>query len=580
MAQNLLFRELAQTFASLEATSSSLKMIDILANFFRKVSPEEGRIASYLIKGEIEPEYKGLELGLASKLVSRAIGKAVNKSQEEVEKIFKETGDLGDTAFRLLGNQKGKGLKVKEVYQKLKEIALASGEGSQERKINLLSELLKNSSSLEAKYIVRLVLGVLRLGVADMTLLYGISKGLFGTKEKKSILEKAYNLFPDIGEVTYKAIKEGLKSLEKAKPILGIPTRMMLASRIEELEEVKEHISGKVLVEYKYDGERLQAHISPKEIIFYSRRHENITHQFPDVKKWLREAFLGKEGILEGEVVPYDKKTGKLLPFQILMQRRRKYDVEEYAKKIPVKYFLFDILSLNGSSLIEKPLSERKEILKKVIKENQGVVLGEYIVTEDIEEMKDFFERVMGEGAEGVMIKDAKSDYEAGTRGWKWIKFKKEYKEELADTFDVVVVGAFFGTGRRAGSYGSLLVSAFDPQKNSYPSFTKVGAGFTDKDLEELPKILKPFLIEKKHRLVETEMEADLWFEPRKVIEISGAELTISPVHMVAKDKIKKGGLALRFPKFLRWREDKGPEDATTVDEIYQIYQQRQRISK
>jgi len=578
MENALLFKDLAQTFSLLEATSSSLKMIDILADFFKKVSPEEGKIASYLIKGEIEPEYKGLELGLAAKLVARAIGKAVNKTQEEVEKVFKKTGDLGDTAFKLLQNQTGKGLKITEVYWQLKEIALASGEGSQEKKINLLSELLKNSSSLEAKYIVRLVLGVLRLGVADMTLLYGISKGLFGTKDKKPILEKAYNLFPDIGEITYKAIKEGIKSLESPKPILGIPTRMMLASRIEALEEVKEHIPDSVLVEYKYDGERLQAHISQKEIVFYSRRHENITHQFPDVEKWLKEAFLAKEGIIEGEVVPYDKETGKLLPFQILMQRRRKYDVEEYAKKIPVKYFLFDILSLNGNSLIEKPLLERKEILKKVIKENEGVLLGEYIVTRSVEEMRDFFERVMGEGAEGVMIKDAKSDYEAGTRGWKWIKFKKEYKEELADTFDVVVVGAFFGTGRRAGSYGSLLVSAFDPEKNKYPSFTKVGAGFTDKDLEELPKILNPFKIQKKHRLVETEMEADVWFEPKKVVEISGADLTISPVHPVAKDKIKRGGLALRFPKFLRWRNDKNPEDATTVEEIYQIYQQR--ISK
>ena len=569
--KNTNFKKLAELFNQLEEVSSSLKMIDILASFLKEISPEEARITAYLIKGKIAADYKSIEMGLAEKLVIRALAKATNKTPEEIQKHFHKIGDLGDVAFELI-QKESSNLKIFGVFEVLNNIAKASGKGSQEEKLNLLANLLESSSSLEAKYITRIVLGTLRLGVAEMTFLYGISKALVGSKEAKKILEHAYNVFSDLGEVAYQALKYGIKHLEKAEPIVGVPIRMMLAQRIAEISEIKEHIPNKVFVEYKYDGERIQAHIKNDEIILYSRRHENITHQFPDVVLNLKNTFKSKNAILEGEAVAIDKKTGELEKFQVLMTRRRKYEIEKYTKETPVKYFIFDILYLNNKSLLNENLLVRKEKLEENIKENEGIALAKYIISENQNEIEDFFEEALAQGAEGIMIKDSLSVYQAGIRGWNWIKFKKDYKKELVDTFDLVVVGALYGAGKRAGTYGSLLLASFDPKTNKYYTFTKVGAGFTDKNLEELPKILNKYKTKEKHRLVSTEMEADVWFEPVKVLEVEGAEITISPVHTVASDIIKKGGLALRFPRFLRWRDDKSAEEATTVKEIYEIY--------
>jgi len=569
--KNTNFKKLAELFNQLEEVSSSLKMIDILASFLKEISPEEARITAYLIKGKIAADYKSIEMGLAEKLVIRALAKATNKTPEEIQKHFHKIGDLGDVAFELI-QKESSNLKIVGVFEVLNNIAKASGKGSQEEKLNLLANLLESSSSLEAKYITRIVLGTLRLGVAEMTFLYGISKALVGSKEAKKILEHAYNVFSDLGEVAYQALKYGIKHLEKAEPIVGVPIRMMLAQRIAEISEIKEHIPNKVFVEYKYDGERIQAHIKNDEIILYSRRHENITHQFPDVVLNLKNTFKSKNAILEGEAVAIDKKTGELEKFQVLMTRRRKYEIEKYTKETPVKYFIFDILYLNNKSLLNENLLVRKEKLEENIKENEGIALAKYIISENQNEIEDFFEEALAQGAEGIMIKDSLSVYQAGIRGWNWIKFKKDYKKELVDTFDLVVVGALYGAGKRAGTYGSLLLASFDPKTNKYYTFTKVGAGFTDKNLEELPKILNKYKTKEKHRLVSTEMEADVWFEPVKVLEVEGAEITISPVHTVASDIIKKGGLALRFPRFLRWRDDKSAEEATTVKEIYEIY--------
>ena len=571
------FKKLAEVFSKLEQTSSNLAMIDILADFFSKITPEEAKISAYLIRGEIAPPFANLNLGLAEKMVERAIAKTVNINKEEIKKMFSKIGDLGEVAKNLLENNKGKGLTIKEVFEKLNDIAMVSGQGSQDIKINILSELLRDSSGDEAKYIIRLVLGALRLGVGEMTFLYGISKALTGAKEKKKILEHAFNVCSDLGEVAYQAKKNGIDALEDFKPEIGIPVRMMLAQRIKDLEEVKTHIPGEFFVEYKYDGERIQAHIKNKnEIVLFSRRHENITNQFPDVVNSIKSSFQGNNGIIEGEVVAIDKKTQQLQEFQVLMQRRRKYDVDQYVEKIPVKYFLFDILEKDEESLINFSLKKRREILERsILKNNEEISLAKYIITQEIGDLEDFFFEAVKDGAEGVVIKNAQSIYQAGTRGWNWIKYKKDYKKELTDTFDLVVVGGIYGNGRRGGSYGSLLAAAYDPESNKYYSFTKVGAGFSDKDLAMLPRFLNKYKIKEKHRLVETDMQVDVWFEPVVVMEVSGADITISPVHTVARDKVKRGGLALRFPRFIRWRNDKTAEEATTVKEIYQIYRQQ-----
>jgi len=566
------FKELAELFQQLEKTSSNLKMIDLICDFLKKTTPEEAKLTAYLLQGKIAPDYKGLELGLAEKLVIKAIALAFQQDIGKVEKLFKELGDLGDVA-KSLNKEKPSSLEIQDVFNDLKKIALTQGKGSQEKKLEILAIILRKSSPLEAKYIVRSVLGTLRLGASDMTFLYALSKVLFGSKEGKKKLEEVFNILSDLGEVAYLALKKGKKALEKVEPILGVPIRMMLAQRVKDIKDIKENIENEIFVEVKYDGERIQAHLDGNEIVLFSRRHENITNQFPDIIEDLKKNIKVKNAILEGEVVAVDK-DGKLLPFQVLMQRRRKYDIHEYVKKIPVKYFLFDLLYLNGENLLYKPLKERKQKLESIIKKTEKVEIAKYSVCSPTneDEIEREFLNALKEGGEGVMIKDSNSVYESGVRAWRWLKFKKDYKEELVDTFDVVVIGGIYGTGKRSKTYGSLLVALYDPEKNKYFSFTKVGAGFTDEELENLPKKLKKYEIKEKSKLVESQIEPDVWFEPKVVMEIKGADLTISPVHTVLRDKIKKGGIALRFPRFVRWRDDKSPEQATTVQEVFQIY--------
>lgn len=574
------FAKLAEVFYHLESVSSSLAMIDILADFFPKISSEEAKISAYLLRGEIAPPYEGLEMGLADKMVIRAIALAQKETNIKIQDLLNKKGDLGLVVDDLKAGEKGQGLTIKEVFEKLIGISKFGGSGSQEKKINFLAELLSKTSGQEAKYIIRTILGTLRLGVGEMIFLYGLAKAFSGNKKNKEILEYAFNVISDLGEVAYAVSKSGIKKISEIEPKVGVPIRMMLSNRIDALEETKKHISGKVSVEDKYDGERIQAHIKKNgEIVLFSRRQESITHQYPDVIEGLKKSFQGKEAIVEGEVVPFDEKHEKSMPFQILMSRRRKYGIEEYVKKIPVRYFLFDLLYLDAKNFLRKPLEERKTVLKRYFNKTKSIDFAEYIITDDLSVIKERFNDSIKRGNEGIMIKDYSGIYQAGTRGWLWIKFKKEYKEELADTFDLVVVGGLYGAGRRAKTYGSFLVAAYEPKTGKYYSFTKVGSGFTDEDLAQLPKMFDKYKLEKKHKSVETGMKADVWFEPKIVMEISGAEITTSPIHTVARDKIKKvlsagrqGGLALRFPIFLRWRKDKSAEEVTTVKEIYELY--------
>jgi DNA ligase-1 len=573
------FAALAGAFEKLEATASGLKMIDILVDLLARLSPEEARMASYLLRGRVVAEFEPVEFGVADKLVIQALVEATGVPAAKVRETFRKIGDLGDAAAALTGSRvRGTGPSLADVFGRLKEIALASGPGAQETKVRLLADLLRRCPAHEAKYVVRIVLGKLRLGVGEMTFLYGLSKALTGAKDHKPVLEYAYNVLSDLGEVAERAMRDGVAALRDVRPQLGKPVRMMLAQRIRDLAEAPRHIPGPWHVEYKYDGERVQAHIWKRgRVVLFSRRLENITHQFPDCVDAVLATFRGKAAIVEGEVVAVEPKTGKLLDFQALMPRRRKHGVEDYVRKIPVKYFLFDLLYLNGRSLLREPLSRRKEILARNLKKEYGIVLAKYIETQDPENVESFFAEAVDWGAEGVVIKDAKSIYEAGARGWHWIKYKKDYTEGLADTFDVVVVGGLYGKGKRARTYGSLLVAAFDHETNKYYSFTRVGSGFSDEELKQLPKLLRPYERRDRHPLVETGVKADVWFEPALVMEVTGSQITVSPVHAVAKERVKKGGLAMRFPRFLRWRTDKSSEQATTVAEIYDLYRRVKR---
>jgi DNA ligase-1 len=569
------FKELALVFERLGATSSSTAMIGILARFLPRLSPQEVRETAYLLSGKVGPSFSAPEFGMADKLIARAMAQAFGVPVERIDTMAVRSGDLGDVAERLAPARRGR-LSIATVFTELSRIARISGAGSQRDKIDTLAELLRASEAVEAKYIVRTVSGRHRIGAAEMTFLHGLAKAFGGSKDEKPALEQAYNVLSDLGEVAFRVARGGLRSLKRIGPKPGIPVRMMLATRVEELDEVPRHIPGEMFVEYKYDGERAQVHKDARGTIrVFSRRLEDITHQYPEVIEHVRKALTARSAIIEGEVVAIDRKTGHLLPFQLLMQRKRKRDIAHYRAHVPVALFLFDALYLNGKSLLATPLVERKRLLARHFKSDRTAGIGTFVRTAEIAEAEEVFHEAIAHGAEGVVIKGASSPYQAGHRGWHWIKFKKEYRKELADTFDVVVVGAVFGKGSRAGTYGSLLVAAFDPPTNKYYSFTKIGAGFSDALLRSLPKKLKPYLIPQRDRLVETGMKMDVWFEPAVVLEISGADLTISPVHTVARTTLKRGGIALRFPRLLRIRDDKTAEQATTVREILAMYRQR-----
>jgi DNA ligase-1 len=575
------FKELAAVFEKLEQTSSSTAMIDILARFLPKVSPQEARIAAYLLSGKVGPSFSAPEFGMAEKMVARAMAEAFGVPLTRITRMAVGAGDMGLVAERLTARKRGSKLSIANVFEALTEIAEAAGSGAQGRKVEKLVKLLSRATSVEAKYIVRTVLGTHRIGAAEMTFLHALSKAAGGSKDDKPRLEYAYNVLSDLGEVAFRVSRGGLSSLRRISPKPGVPVRMMLANRVEDLDEVSSHLEDDMYVEHKYDGERAQIHKDARGTMrVFSRRLEDITQQYPEVIAHLQKHLTARTAIIEGEVVAIDLKSKRLLPFQVVMQRKRKHEVERYRKEVPVALFSFDMLFLNGKSLLNRPLTERKQLLQRHLKVDAVAGIADFIRTKDVNEVEQYFRHAIARGAEGVVIKGASSPYQAGHRGWYWIKFKKEYQKELADTFDVVVVGALYGKGSRAGTYGSLLVAAFDPKTNKYNSLTKVGAGLTEAMLKKLPRILKPYVIPQKHRLVETNMKMDVWFEPTIVIEISGADLTISPVHTVAQSRLNKGGIALRFPRFLRIRDDKAAEQATTVQEILQMYTRRARAAR
>lgn len=574
------FKQLALTFDALERTSSSTAMIGILARFLPKLSPREARFTAYLLSGTVGPSFSAPEFGMAEKMIARAVAQACDVPAERVQRLAVRAGDLGDVAERLSAGRRAR-LTIADVFASLERIARTAGAGAQQVKVDELAGLVRRTSALEAKYVVRTVLGTHRVGAAEMTFLRALAKAFGGAERDLQTVERAYNLLADLGAVAERAARGGVRSLSRVAPTPGVPIRMMLATRVEDLDEVPRRLPGELFAEYKYDGERLQVHKDARGTLrAFSRRLEDITHQYPEVIEHLRRNLAARTAILEGEVVAIDAKRRRLLPFQTLMQRKRKLQIERYRREVPVALFAFDLLYRNGKSLLGTGLASRKQLLTTGLKTDGVVAIGTYIRTAELAEVEEYFREAVARGAEGVVIKGAASPYQPGRRGWNWIKYKKEYERELADTFDVVVVGALWGKGARAGRYGSLLVAAFDPLTNRYASFTKVGAGFTDALLRALPAKLKPYVIPQRHRLVDTGMAMDVWFEPAVVLEIAGADLTISPVHVVARRTLKAGGIALRFPRLVRVRDDKMPEQATTTSEILRMYRQRMRAGR
>src|SRR2546428_6694483 len=457
------FARVVDAYEKIEATTKRLEMTNLLVGLLRDTPKEDLDKVVYLTQGRIHPDYSGIELGLAEKMVIRVLAHATGLEEARVERMWKEKGDLGLVAEEAIAARRQKPLEstpltVSKVHANLDAIAREGGEGSQDRKIRLLSDLLGNATPREAKYIIRMVVGKMRLGVADMTIVDALA-ATFATKTDRDRVERAYNVSSDLGEVARVLASKGLSGLESVRLQLFRPIRAMLAERLETLEEILQRL-GKCALEYKYDGLRVQAHITPKRIELFSRHLENITGQFPEIVEGLRSAVKDRNAIIEGEAVPVEPNTGEFLPFQEVSRRRgRKTDVERMAKEFPVSLFTFDCLLRGEEDLTPRPYSERRKALETVINVSEGIRHSTVRVTDDVKEAERFFDEALQAGCEGLMAKALDSTYDAGARGFKWIKFKKEYSAALSDTIDLGVVGAFAGRGKRAGSYGALLMA-------------------------------------------------------------------------------------------------------------------------
>ena len=576
------FSLIADCYEKIEATTKRLEMTDYLVELLKLTSKDIIDKVVYLTQGKLYPDFVDIQTGIAEKLAIQAVAKATGKSEKEIEDNLAKTGDIGETAQIFLSKKaqatlfKGEALTAEKVYDILDKMARASGAGSMDRKLSLFAGLLTDATPKEAKYIIRIVTGNLRLGIADMTVLDALAIAYGGGKEAREALERAYNISSDLGKVAITVAEKGLRGIEKFEVALGNPIRPMLAERLGSPEEILEKLGGKCMAEFKYDGERVQAHKQGDQVTLFSRRLENITDQYPDAVELFQKSVKAKDAILEAECVAIDLDTGELKPFQELMHRRRKYGVKEAMSEYPVSLFVFDLLYADGKDYTLLPYLARHKKLEQTIIANDRVKTAESLIVGSVEDIERFFEKAVESGCEGLMCKSIEQDsvYQAGARGWMWIKYKREYKSEMTDTVDLVVVGAFHGRGKRAGAYGALLLAAYNADKDMFETVTKCGTGFTDEDLEKLPKMLKKHEISHKHPRVQSMLDADVWFEPVVVIEVLGAEITLSPVHTCAMDTIRKGsGLAIRFPRFTgNYRLDKAAEDATTDREVVEMY--------
>ncbi len=576
------YAAVAEIYEKMEGTTKRLELIDHLVQLILKTPKDVIDKVIYLTQGKLYPDFKGVEIGVAEKLALRVISLSAGVDQKQVESVYKKRGDIGTVAEQYLGKRGqvtllSKPLTVQRVYELLDRIADTSGQGSLETKLRLLSSLLNDSTPMEAKYVMRTVMGQLRLGIADYTVLDALAVAYTGDKTNRIYLERAYNLSSDLGAVARTIALEGLEPIKKFRITVGKPVRPMLAERMETAEQIVEKLGGKCAAEYKLDGERLQLHKMNGKVMIFSRRLENITNHYPDAGEATLKHVRATEAILEAEVVAVNLDTGEYLPFQELMHRRRKYGVEEAMRKYPTVLNCFDVLYADDIDYTSRPYEDRRRALEKIVEHNHVIRIVPSIITDDPEKIEHFMQQAIIDGCEGLVVKDLKSVYRAGAREFSWIKLKREYRSELSDTIDLVVVGAFYGRGRRAGKYGTFLLAAYDKETGRLPTATKIGTGFTDEDLERFPELLKPHQIPTKDPRVDSALEADIWFRPKVVIETIASEITLSPIYPCGRDAIRKGsGLALRFPKYTgKLRDDKAPEDATSVSEIVQMYRRQ-----
>lgn len=572
----MVFSELAQYFENLEKTSSRLALIDILSQLFKETKANEIAEVTYLLQGRVAPFYEPTEIGMSEQLVAEALARAFGMERNEVLKEYRQIGDLGKVAESLSLKIKPQSSKidVAEVFEKLKKIAETSGEGTVDKKLDLLVGLIKQMDPVSVKHLIRIPLGNTRLGIGDPTVLDAMAKAKLGDKARRPLLEEAYNKTSDLGLIGETLWKDGLVAVEKLTVQFGRPIRSQLAERLPDAKKILEKFGGEVHLQYKYDGFRVQIHKNGDKIRLFSRNLEETTDSMPDIVKGALKQIKAETAIFDSEALAFNPESEEFLPFQETTKRRRKYNVAEMAEKLPLKSFVFDVMYLDGKSLIDLPLRERMVKLKAAIEGAETLIDQPGEFTKSEERITELFNDAITKGLEGLVCKRPDSKYEAGARNFNWVKLKRHSAGELKDTIDCVILGYIVGRGKRAEfGAGSLLVGVYDKAKDEFVTVSKIGTGLTDEEWREIHKRADKIKVDHKPARVNSILTPSVWIKPEIVIEVLADEITKSPTHTAGKTDTDPG-FALRFPRLVKFREaDKRAEDSTTVAELKKMYE-------
>jgi len=589
------FSKLSGFFQQIENTSSRLEITRHLSNLYKDLTPSEIQQTTYLLQGRLGPLYSKLEFGIAEKTVIKAVTLALQIDKTDFMKLYNKIGDVGEAVEHFkkeIHSIEEEEISIKDVYDALYKLAQSAGSGSQEKKVSILSYLIRRSDPVSSRYLVRIPLGVMRLGFSDMTVLDALSWMAVGDKRLRPEIQKAYHVHPDLGLIGRLMKEKGVKALNKITPLIFTPILMMRAERLPSTEEIIKKI-GTCLVESKYDGFRLQVHYqkATHTVKLYSRNLDEVSFMYPDLIEGVKKEIKCKSDvILEGEAIGFDPQTGSFLPFQETVSRKRKYGIEDKVKEIPLKLFAFDLLYMDGESCINVPFASRRKKLEKIIHIKHDVFVDTIIPSECKEvstghAMELLFDDAISRGLEGIIAKKIDGVYSPGARGWNWIKFKRSYSSKIEDTIDMLVMGYDFGRGKRTSfGIGAFLVGVLDAKSDTYVTMAKIGTGLTDDEWRTLRTRAEKYKTTKKPSQydVDSGMNVDQWVSPELVVEIKADEITRSPVHTAGRKlktsksgqalEIDVPGYALRFPRLEHFREDKRPEDITSLSEVAKMF--------
>ncbi|KAI9232305.1 MAG: ATP-dependent DNA ligase [Podila humilis] len=600
------YAALCQTFELIEDTTKRLQILDYLVKFLIqviKLSPESLLTVIYLSINKLCPEYEGLELGIGESLLMKAIAESTGREMKKIKESYAEIGDLGVVAMNSRSNQptmfKPKALTIPHVFKTLKDIASLSGNSSQKQKVDKIKVLLVSCRNKEAKYLMRSLEGKLRIGLAERTVVVALAQAIVLSRpdikklskeklqheleEAATVVKSVYSELPCYDMIVPALLSGDIEGLQKAcKLTPGIPLKPMLAHPTKALTDILDRFENIAFTcEYKYDGERAQIHkLEQGSMMIYSRNSENMSAKYPDVMERLHKFAKSdtKSFVLDCEAVAWDREQKCILPFQVLSTRKRK-DVKEEDIKVQVCIFAFDLLYLNGESLLREPLAKRRQLLQEHFLEVDGeFAFAKSMNSTQIEDIQTFLDQSVADNCEGLMVKTmdgAEASYEPSKRSRNWLKVKKDYLAGVGDSIDLVVIGAYIGRGKRTGVYGGYLLACYDPEREEYQSICKIGTGFSEQDLEVHHKELKEHVIPepKSYYVLGEGNKPDVWFAPVRVWEIKCADLSVSPVYKAAVGIVDSTkGISLRFPRFIRIRDDKSPENATSSEQIAEMY--------